>query len=118
MKGKYYDKLVESFPEMGMLFGMIQGLDMEIVCLPTYDKEIQLHLSSAKVGMIELPVSLFSVLEDEMNDVFNNVVPMDVEEYVWQEDGLYVLGVFPLRIERNSVAVFFAICASEINRLQ
>lgn len=102
MQGKYFEELKEHYPEMDWMFGMIQGLDMEIACMPSYEDDFSLNLKSAKVGMIELPIALFSILEEELQEIFEGISPMVVYEYRFDDEGLYVYGVFPKRIERSA----------------
>lgn len=102
MQGKYVDKLKTTFPDMDWMFDMVQGLPLEIVCDPTFDNGVILNIHSAKVGMIDLPLSMFEVLEEEISDVLEDIVPLEVYTYHWQMDGLYIHGLVPLRIERNS----------------
>ena len=102
MQGKYFEELKEHYPEMDWMFGMIQGLNMEIACMPSYEDDFSLNLKSAKVGMIELPITLFSILEEELQEIFEGISPMVVYEYRFDDEGLYVYGVFPKRIERSA----------------
>ena len=102
MQGKYVDKLKKTFPEMEWMFDVVQGLPLEIVCDPAFDNGIVLHMQSAKMGMIDLPLSMFEVLEQEIDDVVSGIQPLDVYLYNWQKDGLYIHGLVPLRIEKNS----------------
>lgn len=102
MQGKYFEELKEHYPEMDWMFGMIQGLNMEIACMPSYEVDFSLNLKSAKVGMIELPITLFSILEEELQEIFEGISPMVVYEYRFDDEGLYVYGVFPKRIERSA----------------
>ena len=102
MQGKYFDKLKKTFPEMEWMFSMVQGLPLQIICNPVLDDGVALNIESAKVGMIDLPLSLFDVLEEEIEDVVVGINPLEVYLYQWQSDGLYLHGLIPLRIERNS----------------
>ena len=102
MTGKYFEELKDSYPEMDWMFGMIQGLDMEIGCIPSFQDSFLLNIQSAKVGMIELPIALFTILEEELQEIFDGVYPLEIYEYRFQDDGLYVFGIVPMRIERNT----------------
>ena len=52
--------------------------------------------------MIELPITLFAILEEELQEIFDGIYPLEVYEYRFQDDGLYVFGIVPMRIERNT----------------
>ena len=52
--------------------------------------------------MIALPITLFSILEEELQEIFEGISPMVVYEYRFDDEGLYVYGVFPKRIERSA----------------
>lgn len=119
--GKYYEKLVSSYPEVELLFPLLQGMEVTMVCEPLFKESFSLNVKQVNIGFVDLPESfffLFDVLEEEVQKIMDRVEPMVIDEFVWMEEGLYIRGMVPLRIVRNSVAVFFHICTYSLNALQ